>query len=82
MAEAVLDGVVAFLCHRTDGDANVQNALLNRLRGLGARIASSISREVTHVIFQPQLTANSEGKKAENAELRLVYAKVNKVRRH
>lgn len=79
MAVPVLEGVVAYLCFRSDGDVNVHSALVSRLKALGARVSNMIAKDVTHVIFQPKLNTSPAEKKAENAELRLMFLKVNKV---
>jgi glutamate/tyrosine decarboxylase-like PLP-dependent enzyme len=82
MAAAVmaLDGVVAFMCARPDGNTYVQEALLEQLRALGARVAARLGRDVTHVVFQPRLCPSAEEKKAEDTELRAVYERIDKAR--
>lgn len=77
---AALDGVVAFMCARADGNTYVQEALLAKLRALGARVAARLGRDVTHVLFQPRLCPSAEEKKAEDTELRAVYERIDKAR--
>ena len=69
----ILDGVVAFVC----GDA--AGGVATKLRQLGASIAARLSKDVTHVVFHRSLEPSPEAREAEDAELRALFEKGNKV---
>jgi hypothetical protein len=49
------------------------------LEGLGAKIASRLGKEVTHVVFQRQRNASKQEQLAEDSELRNLFEKTAKV---
>ena len=74
MAECdILDGVVAYVYG--DGLGGVST----KLRQLGAQIASRLSKDVSHVVFHRSLEPTAEARAAEDAELRALFEKGNKV---
>lgn len=78
MAE-ILDGVIAYVYARSCGHTNLQAAVVAKLKDLGARVSTRLSKEVTHVIFQRQHHPSIDQKAAEDVELRSVYEKASKV---
>ena len=75
----LLEGVVALVCNRVDGDLHSHSAITSKLRQLGAKTTTRFGRDVTHVIFQRKLDATAVEKAAEDAELRTVYERMAKV---
>lgn len=74
MAELdILDGVVAYVY----GDA--AGGVSTKLRQLGASIAARLSKDVSHVVFHRSLEPTPEARVAEDAELRALFEKGNKV---
>lgn len=54
--------------------------LAEKLESLGARVATRLGKEVTHIIFQRQRSADAQEQEAEDSELQLLYDKAAKVR--
>lgn len=79
MPPGCLGSVVAFVHSRVDGDARVHDAVVAKLRALGARPVARISKEVTHVIFQRKLHPTQQERAAECADLRGIHDRVAKV---
>lgn len=77
MDGAVLAGVVA-LVYCSDGDATVKAAIQAKLQRCGARVASRIGSEVTHVVFKSTLTAS---RAEQDADLWDLYNKIDKQER-
>lgn len=68
-----LSNVVAYVHSRIDGDNIARVALSSRLKDLGARVSSRLSKETTHIIFSRKLQPSAQEKALEDAELRQLY---------
>lgn len=77
--DSVLSKCCVYVWQRVDGDAHLHQAVLAKLKGLGARVAARLSKDVTHIIFQRKLQATLAERTAEDADLRSIYDKVAKV---
>lgn len=74
-----LSDVVALVISKPLGPVDTKAAITEKLLGLGARVASRLGKEVTHIIFQRLRSADPQELLAEESELRAVYDKVSKV---
>lgn len=71
-----LAGVVAYVsCSHNEQ----RLALVSRLKGLGAQIASRVGKEVSHVVFSRTGGLTAEQKVLEDAELRMLFDRARKV---
>ena len=78
-AAGFLSDVVALVHCCAPNDSFTSDALHSKLRQLGARTASRINKDVTHVIFQRKLHPSAQERAAEDADLRAIYERVPKV---
>lgn len=76
---SVLEDVVALVISRFLGPVDTKQALSHKLEGLGAKLVSRLGKEVTHIIFMRQRTADAQEQAAEDSELRALYGKTSKV---
>ena len=53
--------------------------LARKLEGMGARVVTRLGKEVTHIVFQRQRSADKEEQDADDVELRSLYDKAAKV---
>ena len=53
--------------------------LAQKLEGLGAKVATRLGKEVTHIVFQRQRNAEKQEQEAEDVELRGLFDKAAKV---
>lgn len=74
-----LEDVVAVVVSRPLGPANTKQAISQKLESLGARVATRLGKEVTHIIFQRQRNVDQQDQLAEDSELRGLYDKTAKV---
>ena len=74
-----LEEVVALVVSRPLGPIDTKQVLTGQLERLGAKVASRLSKDVTHVIFQHQRTSDAEQLAAQDHSLRELYEKSSKV---
>ncbi len=78
--QALMAGVQAFVLRwRADGDLSFHAPLVAKLEQLGAKTASRLGKEVTHVVFTRTLSPNTSERAQEEQRIRELYDKASKV---
>lgn len=72
----VLRGVVALV--HCPADQGTRDALSGKLARLGARVASRLTKDCTHVVYKGKLALNAADKVEQEAELWSLYDRINK----
>ena len=76
-----LTGLVVYLVKwRADGDIAFHGPLARKLSSAGAKLATRLSKEVSHIVFQQKALATPHELKLEEEQLRELYEKISKVR--
>jgi hypothetical protein len=60
MAFYALEGVVALVSCRADGYLDPTPSIHAKLRGMGARVAARLGKDVTHIIFNRRLNPTAQ----------------------
>jgi len=79
MACHALDGVVALISCRADGYLDPTPSIHAKLRSMGARVATRLGKDVTHVIFNRRLNPSAQERNLEDADLRMLYDRIGRM---
>lgn len=77
MAAILQDVVALVVC--ADRTLNAKEALRNRLQGCGAKVATRLGQDVTHVIFERRRGQRASDKATEEADILNFYRKLDAV---
>lgn len=58
-----LEGVVAFVSCRADGYMDPTPTIHNKLRAMGAQVATRLSKDVTHIVFRRKANPSAQVKR-------------------
>jgi hypothetical protein len=76
----LFDGVVAYVVKwRADGDLSFLTSFTRKLESNGARVASRLQKDVTHVVFQQKALSTCQEQQLEIEKIRELYEKLIKV---
>ncbi|GIL52607.1 hypothetical protein Vafri_8429 [Volvox africanus] len=76
--QGILEGCCVHLWKRVDGDGLSLEGITAKVKELGGKVATKLTKEVTHIIFQRALGTSVKELLAEDEDLRFIYRKVER----
>ncbi|GIL79788.1 hypothetical protein Vretifemale_9078, partial [Volvox reticuliferus] len=76
--QGILEGCCVHLWQRVDGDGLSLEGITAKVKELGGKIATKLTKEVTHIIFQRALGTSVKELLAEDEDLRFIYRKIER----
>ncbi|GLI68065.1 hypothetical protein VaNZ11_012393 [Volvox africanus] len=76
--QGILEGCCVHLWKRVDGDGLSLEGITAKVKELGGKVATKLTKEVTHIIFQRALGSSVKELLAEDEDLRFIYRKIER----